>query len=264
MKDINFLLNNGVDIQKSLELFGDIETYNLTLEDYLLATYEKLPKIKQYKETADMANYAILVHSIKSDARYFGFTKLAELAYEHELKSKANDSTYVFENFNSLMTEANRMTQIVKIYLGKENAPQINVNPNPNPDPSTPKDKTILVVDDSNIVLSFIKKVFNNEYQVILAMDGKEALNAIAADPNHKISCMLLDLNMPNINGFEVLDYFKNNNLFSKIPVSIITGEDSKEIINKAFTYNIVDVLTKPFNERDVKRIVEKTIIMGK
>ena len=71
---------------------------------------------------------------------------------------------------------------------------------------------------------------------------------------------MLLDLNMPNVNGFEVLDYFKANSLFNKIPVSIITGEDSKENVDRAFEYPIADVLSKPFNERDVKRVVEKTI----
>ena len=66
---------------------------------------------------------------------------------------------------------------------------------------------------------------------------------------------------MPNVDGFIVLDYFRQNGLFMKIPVSIITGEGSKEIIDRAFTYPIVDVLNKPFNERDVKRIVERTIV---
>ena len=74
------------------------------------------------------------------------------------------------------------------------------------------------------------------------------------------MACMLLDLNMPNVNGFEVLDYFKNNDLFKKVPVSIITGEGSKDIIEKAFTYPIVDVLMKPFNELNVESIVNKTI----
>ena len=71
---------------------------------------------------------------------------------------------------------------------------------------------------------------------------------------------MLLDLNMPNVNGFAVLDYFKENGLFAKIPVSIITGEDSKENVNRAFTYPIIDVLSKPFNERDIKRVLDKTL----
>ena len=86
----------------------------------------------------------------------------------------------------------------------------------------------------------------------------------IEGDFNNLISGMLLDLNMPNINGFEVLSYFKHRGLFNKIPVSIITGDDSRDSIDRAFTYPIVDVLTKPFNERDVKRVVEKTLNFNK
>ena len=65
---------------------------------------------------------------------------------------------------------------------------------------------------------------------------------------------------MPEVNGFEVLDYFKANQLFSKIPVSIITGDNSKETRDRVFSYGVVDILVKPFNERDVKLVLDKTI----
>ena len=107
----------------------------------------------------------------------------------------------------------------------------------------------ILIVDDSDIVRNFVKKIFNDMYEVKLANDGKEALNYIASDTDNKIVGMLLDLNMPNVNGFQVLDYFDKNNLFSKIPVAIITGVDTKDEISKAFMYPIVDILNKPFND---------------
>ena len=88
MKDVNILINNGVNVQSSLELFGDMEMYDETINDFLNSVSKKLENIKRYKEASDMPNYAILVHSLKSDAKYLGFTKLAELAYAHELKSK--------------------------------------------------------------------------------------------------------------------------------------------------------------------------------
>ena len=65
---------------------------------------------------------------------------------------------------------------------------------------------------------------------------------------------------MPNVNGFDVLEYFKNNNLFKKVPVSIISGAEERETIERAFNYDIVDLLAKPFNERDIKSVIEKTI----
>ena len=93
-----------------------------------------------------------------------------------------------------------------------------------------------------------------------MASDGTEALNLIASIKDTRIVGMLLDLNMPNFNGFQVLEYFKNNNLFDLIPVSIITGVGNDELVAKAFNYPIVDVLRKPFNERDIKEVVEKTV----
>lgn len=251
MKNTNLLEANGVNVKASLELLGDMETYDKILQDYINGEPSKIEELTKYKEVGDMVNYAILVHSIKSDAKYLGFTRLAEMAYEHEMESKENNLYFVTDNFSKLIDECKRISNLVKQYLGEEvviDSPKKIV-----------KDKAILVVDDSSIIRNFIEKIFDKEFKVINATDGKEAIDIVNTS-NENIIGVLLDLNMPNVNGFEVLDYFKENDLFKKFAVSIITGEDTKEAISKAFTYPIVDVLTKPFNERDVKRIVDKTV----
>lgn len=256
MKDVNLLVKNGVNVKKSLDLFGDMETYDSTLEVFLAEVGGKIKSINNYKEVMDMANYAIQVHSLKSDAKYFGFEKLAELAYEHELKSKENNMYFVTEHFEELMNETNRIIELVKKYIKSElgEDPTFEIIENN-------KDKAILVVDDSDIIRNFIHKIFKDDFDIIVATDGKEALTiADNKEEQNRIVAMLLDLNMPNVDGFEVLDYFKNENIFKKIPVSIITGVDDKESIEKAYKYDIVDILLKPFNEKDVKKIVEKTI----
>lgn len=255
MKDVNLLTSNGVNVEKSLELFGDMEMYDATLSDFLDAVDEKLANLKKFRETGDMPNYAIEVHALKSDARYLGFVSLADLAYEFELKSKANDIMYVYENYKTLLDEALRITNVARKYLGmevKENLVNDMI--------SGPKEEAILVVDDSNLVANFIKKIFDDRFEVYIANDGAKAIEVLNGANRDKIKCCLLDLNMPNVNGFEVLEYFKNNNLFVKIPVSIITGNDTRDQVENAFNYPIVDLLSKPFNERDIKRIIEKTI----
>lgn len=257
MKDVNLLTSNGVNIEKSLELFGDMETYNDTLHDFLSEVEGKLAKIKAYKEQSDMANYAILVHSLKSDSKYFGFEKLAELSYNHEMESKANNMYYVTDHFDELMTEANRIVSLVKQYMGVATTTQTA-----SVKPLVIKDKTILVVDDSNVVRNFVYKIFNQEYDVLIANDGSEALDIIRSNVDDKIVGMLLDLNMPNVDGFQVLEYFKQANLFTRIPVAIITGEGTNANIEKAYQYPIVDILQKPFNEVNVKNIVDKLIMV--
>lgn len=258
MKDINLLTSNGIDVQKSLELFGDMAVYDETLEEFLNGVNDKLANLKKYKEASDMANYAIFAHSLKSDARYLGFTKLAELALEHEMQGKANNAGFVYDNYDILIQEANRIIGVTSSYLGRTNSQPVEVKRN------VIKDEAILVVDDSDLIINFISKIFNDTFEVVMAHDGKEAIDILTTTIDNRIKGVLLDLNMPNVDGFEVLDYFKDNNLFAKYPVSIITGADDRDSIDRAFTYPIIDMLQKPFNERDVKRVVEKTTMYNK
>ena len=256
MNDVNLLISNGIDVRKSLELFGDMQMYNSTLLDFLAEIDKRLSKIKKFKETSDMANYAIEVHALKSDSKYFGFTKLAELAYNHEIESKKNNMFYVVDHYDELMHEAHRILRIIQQYSGKEvTVPDVNTATD-----NILKDKTILVVDDSNVTRNFVQKIFNSVYNVKIALDGNEAINIISNNLDHKIVAVLLDLNMPGVNGFDVLNYFRDNNLFSTIPVSIITSDNSSETRNKVLSYGVVDILVKPFNERDVKHVLDKTI----
>ena len=253
MKDISVLLSNQIDVQKALELLGDMETYDATLEDFLAGIYGKLADLKSCKEVGDMANYAIYAHSIKSDARYLGFTNLAQIALDHEMESKANNVYYVTNNYDKFIQEANHIISVVKKYLDKDYVePKVET-------PTQEKRLKILVVDDSNLICNFIRKIFADKYDVVMANDGKIALDVVEHNPQD-MAAMLLDLNMPNVNGFDVLEYFKEKQLFNKIPVSIISGAEEKETIDRAFTYDIVDLLSKPFNERDIKSVIEKTI----
>ena len=118
MKDKNILISNGIDVDSSLEILGDMEMYDETLTDFLDEVSEKLTNIENYKSSGDMPNYAILVHSLKSDSKYLGFTKLAELSYNHEMASKSNDIDFVNSNYDELMTEANRILAVVNQYMG--------------------------------------------------------------------------------------------------------------------------------------------------
>ena len=115
--DENYLVQNGIDYTKGIELLGDLDTYKEMLSDWYKDALSKFNTLKGFKENNDMPNYAIAVHALKSDSKYFGFTKLAELSFNHEMKSKENDSNYVNNNFNELETEFNRIIEPVGKYL---------------------------------------------------------------------------------------------------------------------------------------------------
>ena len=264
MKDKNYLIENGVEVDSGIALLGDNNMYNQIMGEFSTSFDDRMANIKKYKEMSDMVNYAVEVHSLKSDSKYLGFTTLATLSYNHEMASKAGDITSVNNHYNELINEANKVIEIVRTYLGNtttSNSPVEEVKV------ISPKEvnmatKSILVADDSIIIRNFVKEIFSKDYGVLMASNGQEVINIVNSNSD-SIAAILLDLNMPGVSGFDVLEYFKENNLFTKIPVSIISGASDKESINKAFTYPIVDMLNKPFSKENVRLVVEKTIDYG-
>lgn len=263
MKNISFLESNGVDVTSSLDLFGDIDTYNDNINELVRSLTDKLQKLENYKNNKDLSNYSLYLHSLISDTRYFGFNKLADFASKQEVKSNLGDVNYIQDNFPLLKDEVKNVLIIIDDYLNDGNSSEEYIIPKIIPqEGEVYNTETILVVDDSNIIRNFVKRTFSDVYGVGTAKDGQEAINIINSNKdNNYISAILLDLNMPGVDGFEVLEYMKENDLLGTIPVSIISGDSSKATINRAFKYDIVDMLSKPFTEKSVKGILEKTLM---
>jgi len=120
---------------------------------------------------------------------------------------------------------------------------------------------TIMIIDDDNMTCNLIKKVFENKYNIILAHNGTEAIEMLKKTDDN-ICCVFLDLIMPVLDGFGVLDYLSNHNYLSKIPVIIISGNYDKETRNKAYSYRIADMLEKPFNVQVVRHRIENLITL--
>ena len=117
---IEYLKENGIDVDSGLSLLGSVDLYNQTLKDFLTETKTRILKMKKFKESKDCENYQILAHAMKSDSKYLGFKTLAEMSLEHELKGKENNIKFIDENYDKLMEEVKRVVNIVKSYLEKE------------------------------------------------------------------------------------------------------------------------------------------------
>ena len=115
--DRKYLEDNGVDVNHALELLGDMDMYNMTISDFFSEVEDKWSKIVEYKETNNMPEYAILVHSLKSDCKYLGFMTLADISYQHELKSKENDEEFVNSHFSELEEEYKKVLEIARTYV---------------------------------------------------------------------------------------------------------------------------------------------------
>lgn len=116
----NFLLQNGVDVDKGIENTMDFETYNELLLDFCNTFPQDVNKFNAFKAAGDMVNYEIIVHALKSNCRTLGFMSTGEMFYQHELASKQNDINYVNEHYNELITEVKRVYNILMSYKGME------------------------------------------------------------------------------------------------------------------------------------------------
>ena len=99
---VSFLRDNGVEVDTAIENMIDVETYNEMLDDYYNAIRDDFEKLVSYKNNNDLENYAIQVHAMKSNARSFGFMKLGDIAYSHEMASKEGNMDFVNQNFEQL------------------------------------------------------------------------------------------------------------------------------------------------------------------
>lgn len=115
--NIKYLKENNIDIDHSIEILGSVDMYNDTLKEFMFEINQRLIKLNKFRIEKDMPNYAIEVHALKSDCKYLGFTKLADIAFDHEIKSKENDQIYIDQNYMTLYKEVYNIKNIVSEYL---------------------------------------------------------------------------------------------------------------------------------------------------
>ena len=113
------------------------------------------------------------------------------------------------------------------------------------------KKPTILVVDDMTTTLLLLHDLLKDTYEVKIAKSGTKALEILNA-PND-IDLILLDIEMPDINGYDVCKRIKNNETIKNIPIIFITGRTSQEDEEYGLNLGAIDYITKPFNNAIVK-----------
>ncbi len=112
----------------------------------------------------------------------------------------------------------------------------------------------IMVVDDSKVDVTMIKSILN-DYNLITAHDGMEAMEKLQEYPDTDI--MILDLNMPRMNGFEVLDAMQKHPVYRNIAVLILTNHDETENEIKGLDMGALDYIRKPINIQSLRKRIE-------
>ena len=117
----------------------------------------------------------------------------------------------------------------------------------------------ILIVDDAELNRELLKEILKEDYEILEADNGEIALKVLEEE-HENISAILLDLIIPVMDGFGLLKLLNEHHLISKIPVLVISGENSIQNEQKCFDYGISDFIGKPFNAKLVRKRVQNAV----
>ncbi|WP_026496726.1 HD domain-containing phosphohydrolase [Butyrivibrio sp. WCD3002] len=120
-------------------------------------------------------------------------------------------------------------------------------------------DKSILIVDDAEINRGILSEIFKEEYDVLEAENGRKALEIIAAKKD-KLAAILLDIVMPEMDGYRLLEKLSEYKIPAKIPVLMITADGSTDAERKCYEKGAADVIHKPFDSMVAKHRVMRSI----
>lgn len=250
------------------QYYDQISINNLSENENKVIYYQKLSNLLSYCSYYDLIrligpNKALII-SIKSDSKLNVKTEKATSDY---------DFTSMMINIQNMVSTVKTDDEVVKTALQYINT---SLDDAIKTDPLIKKEytnkvnlslyngkETLLIADDDNLTRNIFKKVFEDTYEIMEAQNGEEAVeliekNVINPTPeNHaNIVGMFLDLKMPVMDGFGVLDYLKDKKIIHKIPVIIISADDTKETKEQVYIYDIADMIEKPFNFELIRKRV--------
>jgi len=119
--------------------------------------------------------------------------------------------------------------------------------------------KTILIVEDSATTRALIRAVIDeiDEYETAEAGSGFEALKML---PQQEYDLIVTDINMPDINGLELINFVRNNPRYNHLPIIIVSTERSEEDKKRGMALGATAYVTKPFKSSELQEIIKKTL----
>ncbi len=213
------------------------EFYKEMLGTYL--TNDKRGELDASYDKEDWEQYRITVHALKSTSLSIGATHVSEEAKKLEMAAKEGRTDYIKDNHRTVMVEYETLLNQLSKALEQKNE---NISENIKQEEQ--EKEHILIVDDDAMNLKIAEKMLENMYEISLVKSGKETMEFLKERiPN----LILLDLHMPEMNGFEVISKLKQDERLKDIPVIFLTADNDKENEVKGFNEGALDFITKPF-----------------
>lgn len=213
------------------------EFYREMLDSYL--NNSRLEQIGRCYEAENWEEYRIAVHALKSTSMSIGAVTLSEAAKELEFAAKENRIDEIKTKHAGTMEQYEKLLGLIREELCGEVEQDAAVQ-----EIRTEEKERILVVDDDVLNLMFAQKLLGEAYHTDCVKSGKEALEYLQTTlPN----LILLDLHMPEMSGFEVLEQIAKDEALKEIPVVFLTADNDRESEIEGFRRGAQDFIKKPF-----------------
>jgi len=213
------------------------EFYREMLQSYL--DNNRLDAINESYREECWEDYRIAVHALKSTSLTIGATALSEAAKALEFAARDGRIEEIQQNHAAAMQEYEQLLQLLrKELMGEESAETEEEKAKPE------EKELILIVDDDKLNLMFAQKLLGDLYRTECLMSGKEALDYLRKETPNLI---LLDLHMPEMNGFEVMTQIMKEECLKEIPVVFLTADNDQETEIEGFRMGAQDFIKKPF-----------------
>ncbi|HSQ97276.1 MAG TPA: response regulator [Rickettsiales bacterium] len=244
------------EFEKKLEIIKGKFVKNLVNELPVIEDVSYLINDGENPTKEKIEELRIKVHKIAGSAKTFGFPELSKLSFDAEdyVNSFIKDEKK-YSN-KELKTKLDALTGEIRKVMS-ENKEVENIQdekPTETEKETSANAKLILVIDDDELVFNLIESAFEKRNDIVFkhAKDGTEGLLKVK---EKRPDLLLLDVNMPKMSGFEVLDILKKDNETKNLQVVMLTRRGEEENIIKGLSYGAVDYILKPF---DLEELVKK------
>lgn len=119
--------------------------------------------------------------------------------------------------------------------------------------------KSILIIEDDEMSRELLRQMFENEYKILVAKDGKDGISMIATNIQN-LAAIIMDLVMPGMNGYQVLQILHSKKIVERIPVILIAAQKNTQIELACYSLGAANIISKPFVAQTVRLRVSKTI----
>ena len=232
----------------------DEELRQKLLTDFPVENRDRIANIKIAIEEGDLKSARLHAHTLKSNAGLIGEFRLQELAAAVEAKIEAGDVQDIRPHMalleNELKMALNKL-EFIRIKSGGNQQP-VDLKEGFAIDVSSDDDskKRVFIADDEKSNIIALTHILKDEYNVFITRDGRDVAEAVE---RHKPDIILLDILMPDMDGYEVITALKGSEKTKDIPVIFISGLSSPEAIEKGLALGASDYITKPFDASMIK-----------